>query len=72
MLACKSCNRGRVIYANVESKGVSIEEFEQVRLTKKEDRGGFAQKLFLISVEYNWSGHPIGALFSIVYMIAHT
>lgn len=71
MLACKSCNRGRVIYAIVESKGVSIEEFEQVRLAKKEDRGGFAQKLF-INVEYNWSGHPIGALFSIVYMIAHT
>jgi len=40
-----------VIYAIVESKGVSIEEFEQVRLSKKKDRGGFAQKLFLISVE---------------------
>jgi predicted house-cleaning noncanonical NTP pyrophosphatase (MazG superfamily) len=39
-----------VIYAIVKSKGVSIEEFENVRLAKKEDRGGFAQKLFLISV----------------------
>lgn len=40
-----------VIYAILESKGVSIEEFEQVRLSKKADRGGFAKKLFLISVE---------------------
>lgn len=40
-----------VIYAIVESKGVSIEQFEQVRLEKKEDRGGFTNKLFLINVE---------------------
>lgn len=40
-----------VIYAIVGSKNVSLDEFDQVRLAKKEDRGGFAQKLFLISVD---------------------
>lgn len=40
-----------VIYAIVESKGICVDEFEQVRVTKREDRGGFAKKLFLISVD---------------------
>lgn len=40
-----------VIYAIVESKGLSIDNFELVRIAKKEDRGGFAQKLFLISTD---------------------
>lgn len=39
-----------VVYAILESKGVSIEEFEKVRLAKKDDRGWFKEKLLLISV----------------------
>jgi predicted house-cleaning noncanonical NTP pyrophosphatase (MazG superfamily) len=38
-----------VIYAIVESKGHTIEEFEKLRLFKREVRGGFEQKLLLIS-----------------------
>ncbi len=40
-----------VAYAIIEHKGMSIEEFEQIRLRKQAERGGFAQKLFLLSVE---------------------
>jgi predicted house-cleaning noncanonical NTP pyrophosphatase (MazG superfamily) len=39
-----------VVYAILESKGVSVEEFEKVRLDKREQRGGFKEKLFLVSV----------------------
>lgn len=42
-----------VIHAIVESKGISIEQFEQVRIAKKTDRGGFSDKLFLVSVSTN-------------------
>jgi len=42
-----------VIYAIVESKGKSLGEFESIRKTKEEQRGGFNDKLFLISVEDN-------------------
>ncbi|NRF94826.1 nucleoside triphosphate pyrophosphohydrolase [Paenibacillus frigoriresistens] len=40
-----------VVYGILESKGVSIEDFERVRLKKWEERGGFKKKLFLESVE---------------------
>ncbi|KRE70884.1 nucleoside triphosphate pyrophosphohydrolase [Paenibacillus sp. Soil750] len=40
-----------VVYAILESKGVSFEEFEKVRLAKREERGGFKEKLFLINVD---------------------
>ncbi|MFW6016353.1 MAG: phosphoribosyl-ATP pyrophosphohydrolase [bacterium] len=40
-----------VIYAILEFKGVSLNEFEEIRLDKKNKRGGFEEKLFLVSVE---------------------
>lgn len=40
-----------VIYAIVEAKGLSLEQFEQVRLAKREKRGGFAERIFLIKEE---------------------
>lgn len=40
-----------VIYGILASKGVSVEEFEKVRLAKLEDRGGFKEKLLLVSIE---------------------
>ncbi len=40
-----------VAYAIIEHKGMSIEQFEQIRLQKQAERGGFANKLFLRSVE---------------------
>ncbi|WP_031463765.1 MULTISPECIES: nucleoside triphosphate pyrophosphohydrolase [Paenibacillus] len=40
-----------VIYALVESKGCRIDDFESLRIAKKEKRGGFKEKLFLISGE---------------------
>ncbi|WP_240419672.1 nucleoside triphosphate pyrophosphohydrolase [Paenibacillus periandrae] len=40
-----------LIYAILENKGVSIEEFENIRLKKKEERGGFEEKLLLLSTE---------------------
>ena len=39
-----------VIFAIVEQYGMSIEEFERLRLFKREKRGGFDQKLFLMSI----------------------
>lgn len=40
-----------LVYGILESKGVSIENFEKVRLAKKDLRVGFKEKLFLLSVE---------------------
>lgn len=40
-----------VVYAILENSGVSIEEFERLRLAKLEDRGGFREKLLLVKVE---------------------
>lgn len=39
-----------IIYAIAEHKGVSVDEFEKIRLSKKEKRGGFEKRLFLVSV----------------------
>ncbi|MET3196030.1 putative house-cleaning noncanonical NTP pyrophosphatase (MazG superfamily) [Bacillus sp. OAE603] len=36
-----------VLYALAESKGITVEEIENVRLQKKEDRGGFNQRILL-------------------------
>lgn len=40
-----------VIYGILKSMNVSLEEFEKVRLDKKEKRGGFDKRLFLIDAE---------------------
>ncbi|CAG7633712.1 phosphoribosyl-ATP pyrophosphohydrolase [Paenibacillus allorhizosphaerae] len=40
-----------LVYAVLHSRGVSVEEFEKIRLKKKAERGGFEQKLYLIHVE---------------------
>lgn len=39
-----------VIYGILKHKGISIEEFEEIRLNKKMQRGGFDKKLLLLSV----------------------
>lgn len=41
-----------VIYALLECKGVSREEFEKIRVAKVEERGGFKEKLLLKEVIY--------------------
>ena len=40
-----------VIYAILDHKDISRDEFEKIRLDKKEDRGGFAERLFLLRAE---------------------
>ncbi|NHN34682.1 nucleoside triphosphate pyrophosphohydrolase [Paenibacillus agricola] len=40
-----------VVYAILDNKGLSIEEFEKVRLAKQAERGGFKDKLLLVKVE---------------------
>jgi predicted house-cleaning noncanonical NTP pyrophosphatase (MazG superfamily) len=40
-----------VIYAIVINSGSTIEQFEQIRKKKQEERGGFESKLLLISTE---------------------
>ena len=40
-----------IIYAIAEHHGVSKEKIEEMRLPKKEKRGGFNKKLFLIEVD---------------------
>lgn len=39
-----------VIYALIESKGISIENFERTRIKKAYERGGFSKKLLLKEV----------------------
>ncbi len=36
-----------VLYAIAESKGISVDEIERVRLQKKEERGGFEERILL-------------------------
>lgn len=36
-----------VLYAFAETKGITVEEIENVRLRKKEDRGGFKGRILL-------------------------
>lgn len=40
-----------LVYSIIQYKGVSIEEFEKIRLQKKYKRGGFDKRLLLISVD---------------------
>lgn len=41
-----------VVLALVRYKGVSLAEFEQLRLQKRQERGGFEKRIQLIEVEY--------------------
>ena len=40
-----------VVHGIVAAKGRTVEEFEEVRLWKRDARGGFDDRLFLVSVE---------------------
>jgi predicted house-cleaning noncanonical NTP pyrophosphatase (MazG superfamily) len=40
-----------VIYAIVQSRGMTLDEFEQLRSNKKEERGGFSEGQFLVWVK---------------------
>jgi predicted house-cleaning noncanonical NTP pyrophosphatase (MazG superfamily) len=40
-----------VVYAVLESKGISIDDFEKVRFEKRVDKGGFKDRLLLVSVK---------------------
>ena len=42
-----------VLYAIAEAKGISIKEIEKVRLHKKEERGGFKERILLKHVQLN-------------------
>jgi len=42
-----------VIYAIVKYKGLSLHEFEQIRLKKCEERGGFDNRISLVDVRRN-------------------
>ncbi|MFS0559530.1 nucleoside triphosphate pyrophosphohydrolase [Terribacillus sp. 179-K 1B1 HS] len=39
-----------VLYALLDAKGISLEDIERVREQKREERGGFEEKVFLIEV----------------------
>jgi predicted house-cleaning noncanonical NTP pyrophosphatase (MazG superfamily) len=39
-----------VVYGLLKQKGVTLEEFERIRLRKKGERGGFDDRLFLTKV----------------------
>ena len=40
-----------IVYAILDYKGISREEFEEMRKEKQEERGGFEKKLFLKKAE---------------------
>ena len=40
-----------VVHALAEHNGISIEEIEKIRQNKKQERGGFSQKIILEHVE---------------------
>lgn len=40
-----------VIYAIVEQQGYSVDEFENIRIKKREKRGGFKERLLLLEVD---------------------
>lgn len=40
-----------VIYAIVEQQGYSVDEFENIRINKREKRGGFKERLLLLEVD---------------------
>lgn len=39
-----------VVYGILAMRGVSNDEFEQIRMEKKRERGGFSERKFLVSV----------------------
>ncbi|MED4781013.1 nucleoside triphosphate pyrophosphohydrolase [Brevibacillus choshinensis] len=39
-----------VVYSILKQNGISIEEFEKVRLQKREERGGFDERQLLVKV----------------------
>lgn len=39
-----------VLHALLDAKGISLEDIEHARRQKKEERGGFEEKIFLIEV----------------------
>jgi len=41
---------GEVMHAIMDLKGISIEEFQRVRMEKLEERGGFKERIFLKEV----------------------
>ncbi|MFH5183072.1 phosphoribosyl-ATP pyrophosphohydrolase [Paenibacillus sp. TAB 01] len=40
-----------LVYAVLDNKGVSLKDFEKVRLEKREERGGFEHKLLLLETD---------------------
>ena len=40
-----------VIYAILDYKNIKLEDFEKIRISKKEKRGGFKNKIFLEGVK---------------------
>jgi predicted house-cleaning noncanonical NTP pyrophosphatase (MazG superfamily) len=40
-----------VVYAIASTKGVSEKELDEIRLKKKQERGGFEEKIFLVGVQ---------------------
>ncbi|OMF10786.1 hypothetical protein BK127_26675 [Paenibacillus sp. FSL H7-0331] len=42
-----------LVYATLEHRGITVEQFEKIRIAKQEKRGRFKERLFLISVEEN-------------------
>lgn len=47
-----------IIYAISQHKGASIEEFEKMRQDKRDKRGGFEKRLFLLSVSKSEPNSP--------------
>ncbi len=45
------CDVLEVVYALAEARGMSISELEEKRLAKKEKRGGFDGRVYLIEAE---------------------
>jgi len=40
-----------VLYAILQQRCISLDEFEKIRLEKREKKGGFAKRLFLIETD---------------------
>ena len=45
------CDVLEVVYALAEARGMSVEELEGKRLAKRERRGGFDEKIYLIETD---------------------
>ena len=40
-----------VMYAIAEARGISVEQLESLRLKKREERGGFGERILLVAKE---------------------